>query len=439
MSFFIKSILLVAVLLGSVAAGAEEPTWENLGLVGTEIHTVRYLLSDLFVGAEDGLHIASLDDGSWRDMNREGVAGWPVTAVGRAPFYPEYVITGRVDSEGLGALAKTYLADGATELQLSLQPGPFSRISDTGYFANYRVWACSPGGAQAGVVLKSGSGGALWTEMTDHGFNSPTSFAHTLAVVNGEIVSQIFLAGDGGVQSTVDNGATFSPDFPGLPAAMVHDVLVGELCFGVPGKVQDQCYWYFAASDSGLYLKTDDETAWIRGLADPCTKVRFISATDVRWVLVLTADRRLLSCDLSEGLNWQWTDWGSDLGAVEIVDFSIWGMRRAVATANSGVFEKVWPNPASDVPASFTHLQLRAVPNPFNPTTSLKFSAPRGGFAHLAVYDLRGQRVATLLANEIEAGPVSLTWQPGDLASGVYLARLEFNGVIATQRVVLIR
>jgi len=68
---------------------------------------------------------------------------------------------------------------------------------------------------------------------------------------------------------------------------------------------------------------------------------------------------------------------------------------------------------------------LEAWPNPFNPTVTLAVVAPTGADADLAVYDLAGRRVASLWHG---TGGHTVQWQPHDLASGVYVARLEVDG-----------
>lgn len=74
------------------------------------------------------------------------------------------------------------------------------------------------------------------------------------------------------------------------------------------------------------------------------------------------------------------------------------------------------------------------VPNPFNPSTRLEFSVARDGVAvRLAVYDLRGQLVRTLLSGTLDSGPHEVTWDGRDatgrtVASGAYVARLVADG-----------
>ncbi len=63
-------------------------------------------------------------------------------------------------------------------------------------------------------------------------------------------------------------------------------------------------------------------------------------------------------------------------------------------------------------------------PNPFNPSTRISFSLPVRSRVTLEVYNLIGQKVATLLNSERVAGTHSVTWNPV-VPSGVYLYRIE--------------
>ncbi|MEZ4386999.1 MAG: FlgD immunoglobulin-like domain containing protein [Candidatus Krumholzibacteriia bacterium] len=76
---------------------------------------------------------------------------------------------------------------------------------------------------------------------------------------------------------------------------------------------------------------------------------------------------------------------------------------------------------------------LAAYPNPFNPQTTLAFEMAQTGHVDLAVFDVAGRRVATLLAETLTAGRHQTTWNGRDQAgrpvgAGVYLARLDLPG-----------
>ena len=78
-------------------------------------------------------------------------------------------------------------------------------------------------------------------------------------------------------------------------------------------------------------------------------------------------------------------------------------------------------------------------PNPFNPTTNIEFELDKTTFTKLTVFDVLGRKVRELV-NEIRpAGTNTIELNATNLASGVYLYRLEANGVVQTKRLTLIK
>ena len=88
----------------------------------------------------------------------------------------------------------------------------------------------------------------------------------------------------------------------------------------------------------------------------------------------------------------------------------------------------------TDVPGAILRDELgAAAPNPFNPSTTIGFSLAAAADVELAVYDLRGLRIATLVNSPRAAGHHQVLWlgRGGDgrtVASGVYFARLSIRG-----------
>ena len=64
-------------------------------------------------------------------------------------------------------------------------------------------------------------------------------------------------------------------------------------------------------------------------------------------------------------------------------------------------------------------------PNPFNPTTEMRFDLPEAGTVSLIIYDVLGRQVAELASGYREAGYHSATWHASNQASGIYFARFN--------------
>ncbi len=63
-------------------------------------------------------------------------------------------------------------------------------------------------------------------------------------------------------------------------------------------------------------------------------------------------------------------------------------------------------------------------PNPFNARTTISYSLPEPGHVTLSIYNLLGQKVATLVDGVEQAGEHRVVWEAGDVPSGVYFGRL---------------
>jgi hypothetical protein len=95
-----------------------------------------------------------------------------------------------------------------------------------------------------------------------------------------------------------------------------------------------------------------------------------------------------------------------------------------------------------EAPDAFTLYQN--VPNPFNPTTTIRFDLPVRSRVRLAIYNVKGQLVRMLLDREIDAGSREIVWDGTDskgraIASGIYFYRLHTPSFSESRKMILLR
>lgn len=92
----------------------------------------------------------------------------------------------------------------------------------------------------------------------------------------------------------------------------------------------------------------------------------------------------------------------------------------------------------NSIPKSFQLFQN--FPNPFNPTTNIQFDLINSSVVTLKVFNVLGEEVATLVNGEaLNAGAHTVQFDAANLSSGVYMYRLESNGIASTRKMILMK
>lgn len=111
-----------------------------------------------------------------------------------------------------------------------------------------------------------------------------------------------------------------------------------------------------------------------------------------------------------------------------------------------GAWSAAWPftinmatsiNPDGEIPAVVTLKQN--YPNPFNPGTMITFALPEASHVLLDVYNMTGQKVATLVNGETAAGTHHVYFDSTNLSSGTYIYRMQADGIVLTRKMLLIK
>jgi hypothetical protein len=123
--------------------------------------------------------------------------------------------------------------------------------------------------------------------------------------------------------------------------------------------------------------------------------------------------------------------------ALDSVGSHIWDHFTIMKTANvSSVedFQNLLPNEFS----------ISNYPNPFNPSTRISYGVSQTGTVTITVYDVLGRMVSTLLDGVVGKGNHTIDWsakdaQGNDLASGIYVARIQSGQFTKTTKMILMR
>ena len=170
----------------------------------------------------------------------------------------------------------------------------------------------------------------------------------------------------------------------------------------------------------------------------------YIDGENIKWFIV---DEKLVSFD---GTNWIKYD-NKHTGPVELVtvdnDNILWiygynGGKANLKSFDKGDLTPVLVEKSQKKPAL---LDITGnYPNPFNPSTTIEYSLAESGFTELAVYNIAGQKIKSLVSSEMTAGRHSVMWDGYDdhgnaVSSGVYLSRLKSGEKVTTQRMLFMK
>ncbi|MFZ0454342.1 MAG: T9SS type A sorting domain-containing protein, partial [Ignavibacteriaceae bacterium] len=78
-------------------------------------------------------------------------------------------------------------------------------------------------------------------------------------------------------------------------------------------------------------------------------------------------------------------------------------------------------------------------PNPFNPTTNIKYDLPKETFVTIRVYDILGREVATLVNEKQSSGRYIIKFDASDFASGMYICRIKAGSFIKSHKMMLLK
>lgn len=278
-------------------------------------------------------------------------------------------------------------------------------------------------------IYRSVDHGKVWTKTS----NSPLQFLQQLP--NGAIYGYRTFSGSG-VHRSLDSGSTWTELKAGMGNTLIH-----SLAFAPNGNL-------FCGSDAGLFRSTDAGDNWVR-----------IDTQNVKpygIYVAVSADGKLFFGGAKNGVNAQsyrstdngasWSQVPNNISAIDnnasIRTLFTSSNGYLFAGTSSGLFKSISSITAVD-DADRTQPQKfileQNFPNPFNPSTHIRYSVQFAGRVTLKVFDQLGREVSSPVDNVMSAGEYELEFDASHLSSGIYYYTLRFAGLVQTKKMILIR
>lgn len=292
------------------------------------------------------------------------------------------------------------------------------------------------------IVFKTINAGVNWTA-TNGGVaidvSPPLSMAISATSSDTLIVGTAPLNARARVFLTTNGGTSWTNITGNLPDRYPMDLAIDP---------NDSRVFYIAVGGFGtghLFKSTDEGNTWtdITGILPdvPATAVA-IDPANSNNVYVGTDIGVYVSTDGGTS----WNDFNDGLPeALIVADLTISPSNRylRLASHSNGVFER----PLLQTPVGVEEREElvsgfwleQNFPNPFNPSTVIRYTLPAPGYATLIVYDAAGREVATIANGLQQAGEHSITWNADNLPSGVYVCLLTAGHNIEARKMLLLR
>ncbi len=219
----------------------------------------------------------------------------------------------------------------------------------------------------------------------------------------------------------------------------VQTIDVGDDPWGID---VDEPFVVVACEDSGDVYKIDSTTWEVQHIALPAGSDPRDVSIATGWMTVGGREVLGAAAYVAGGR----TVSGDPLYVIDLYDGTIMHDLDVPGTnTNVVAVEAQWHLPSSvdELPFAVS-LQLEVAPNPFNPRTQVKFHLETAAQVRLCVFDVSGRLVQTLVAESMEPGQHTITWDGRDRGgrrspSGTYLVMVQAGDLLAGQKVVLVQ
>jgi hypothetical protein len=398
--------------------------WVQSGVDSSYVVSITVSGSNLFAGTDSHGIFLSTDNGtSWAAVN----SGLTLSL----NSFKSLVVSGTnlFAGSSIGLYRSTNSGTNWTQINSLVGSVPCLAVSGTNLFAGTDVFG---GGTAYGGVYRSTNNGTSWTQ-TNSGLTS-TSISSLVISTNGIGGTNLFAGTDSGVFLSTNNGTSWASANTGLTSLRV-------LCFVVAGANLYVGTDNLNGAPGGVYLSTTNGSTWTKtGLASGSISCLASSGTTI------FAAINFVGVYLSTDNGTNWTPVNSGL-----MDMDGYAASVAVSVPYlfAGNYNGVWRRSLSEMITSAGSSDSKSLPmqftldqnfpNPFNPTTTIRFSLARAELVTLNVSNVLGEYMTTLISGPKPPGSYLVNFNGEKYPSGVYFYTLTTQDRSLTKSMILLK
>ncbi len=442
--------------LGVIFSSDAGLTWKNInnGLFSEYALSLVSNETDLFVGVQGGVYELGEDGKTWEP------ATYGIPNSGGGPIY-SFVTKGDTIFAGTGR-GVIYSTDG----------GGWWLYGNNEMFSN-KIYALT----LSGDTIFAGTNNGLFSSIDNGQSWNYINTGIPDTVINGFLSydNQILAFSKGsGIYSSLDNGNSWNAINTGLTNNNINALIkynnniIAGTDSGIFNSLDGDFYWqkmnnelndksikslavngstiYAGTSKKGFYFSTDGGISWY-----PKNDFTGIMSFDYRSINSILIKGDTLLIGTSSGLfystinNLTWYH----IGGINDVNALTYSDRYLIAGGTSiwvSTHVQIMDVDKTNFPAPESFVLFQNFPNPFNPTTQIKYSIPKTSLVTIKVYDILGKEVTTLVNEEKSTGNYEIEFNGNNLstgrqglASGIYFYRLQAGDFVETKKMILLK
>lgn len=445
-------------------------TWKVITLATTQtIYSLKAVDENtLWGGASGGVYVRTTDGGTtWKIGTVPGATSLTLNSIVAIDQNTVYFTANNFNTGQDARIYKT--ADGgATWTQQYRSAGTGAFLNSVAFWdVNNGVAMSDPVGGNL-MIISTADGGASWTRVPVT--NLPPLRTNELGFGDGG-GTMLFLHGKkqlwlgtgyyGGANGAAirvlrssDQGQTWNfsdtPLVTASPYCGIRTLAFADSLTGFAGGFQE----LYDKNATMLVKTTDGGLNWapVSALTIEPSTMQYVPNTNNRMIVTSSGQGAAYSNDGGE--TWQILPSTQPTYALSFASATVgWAANTVVGWAANyrpagkifkfvGDLRTTVADQPTALPSSF-HL-AQNYPNPFNPSTTIQYQLPHAAQVQLAIYNLLGKKVRTLVDAKESAGVKQVTWDGRDqhrrrVSSGVYLYQLEAGAFKRTRRLLLMK